>query len=217
MDFEQARFNMIEQQIRPWEVLDQRTLDAFSSIHREDFMPAAYRQLALADVNIPIGHDQVTMTPKVEGRMLQSLAIEPGQRVLEVGTGCGFVTALLASHGGAVVSVELFADFTEAARPKLARCGLPNVTLHSGDACRGWPTDAPYDAIAVTGSVPVLSDDFERQLAVGGRLFVIVGAAPVMEAMLITRLGESEWSREPLFETELPPLHGLPEPSRFRF
>jgi len=217
MDFEQARFNMIEQQIRPWEVLDQRTLDAFSTLHREDFMPAAYRELALADVNVPLGHGQITMTPKVEGRMLQSLAIEPRDRVLEVGTGCGFVTALLASHGGSIVSVDVFADFVEAAALKLARCGLSNVTLRSGDACRGWPAEGPYDAIAVTGSVPLLNNDFERQLTVGGRLFVIVGQAPVMEAMLITRLGDQDWSREPLFETVLPPLVGLPAPSRFRF
>lgn len=217
MDFEQARLNMIEQQIRPWEVLDQRTLDAFAAIHREDFMPAAYRQLALADVNIPLAHGQITMTPKVEGRMVQSLAIETGDCVLEVGTGCAFVTALLASQAGKVLSVELFAEFTEAAGPKLARCGLGNVALRSGDASAGWPAEGPYDAIALTGSLPEMNPAIERQLTVGGRLFAIVGQAPVMEAMLITRVGENEWSREPLFETELPPLLGLPAPPRFRF
>ena len=217
MDFEQARLNMIEQQIRPWEVLDQRTLDAFAVIHREDFMPAAYRQLALADVNIPLGHGQVTMTPKVEGRMVQSLAIGPVNHVLEVGTGCAFVTALLASQARSVLSVELFPDFTEAAGPRLARCGVSNVVLRTGDASAGWPAEAPYDAIALTGSIPEMNPGIELQLAVGGRLFAIVGQSPVMEAMLITRVGEMEWSRELLFETELPPLLGLPPQRRFRF
>lgn len=217
MDFDQARLNMIEQQIRPWEVLDQRTLDVFAAIHREDFVPEVYRQLALADVNIPLAHGQVTMTPKVEARMLQSLAIGKQDRILEVGTGCAFVTALLACLGHNVHSVDIFPEFREAARTKLKRCGLFNVVLETGDAARGWPGAELYDVIAVTGSVPVLSADFELQLAPGGRLFVIVGQPPVMDAMLITRLGEREWTRESLFETELPPLLNVEPPSPFRF
>ena len=138
MDIEQARFNMVEQQIRPWDVLDQRTLDLFGRIHREDFVPAEFRQLALADVNVPLPFGEVTMAPKVEGRMIQSLALTPRDKVLEVGTGCGFVTALLAGAAGEIHSVDIHPEFTRTAGPKLDRCGLRNVRLYSGDASRGW-------------------------------------------------------------------------------
>lgn len=217
MDFEQARYNMIEQQIRPWEVLDQRTLDLFEAIHREDFMPPSYRQLALADINIPLPHDQVTMTPKVEARLLQALALRKQDRVLEVGTGCAFVTALLGCAGGHVDSVDIFPEYTRSAQGKMHRHGLENVALYTTDAARGWGDPQTYDAIAVTGSVPILTGDFQRQLRIGGRLFIIVGRFPVMEANLIIRVGEEEWRQESLFETEIPPLVNAPTSSRFRF
>lgn len=217
MDFNLARQNMIEQQIRPWEVLDQQTLDLFQSIHREEFVPDGYRQLALADVNIPLAHGEITMTPKVEARLLQSLAVTGEDKALEIGTGCAFLTALLACVAREVHSVDLYPDFTAAAATKLARYGLSNAVFHTGDAVNGWTAQAPYDVIAVTGSVPVLTESFQNQLNLQGRLFVIVGIPPVMEALLITRLGEHEWSRETLFETDLPPLVGAPEPPRFRF
>lgn len=215
MDFEQARYNMIEQQVRPWEVLDQDVLDLLAQVHREDFVPAAYRQLALADVRIPIGHDEITMTPKAEARLVQSLLLKPTDKVLEVGTGCGYLTALLASTAAAVVSVDIHTDFSQAAKTKLTEHGITNVQLETGDAVNGWPSAAPYDAIAVTGSVPVLTEAFQSQLAIGGRLFVIVGESPVMAARLITRMGDQEWASESLFETDLPPLIGAPQPSHF--
>ena len=219
MDYNLARQNMIEQQIRPWDVLDQRTLDLFERIHREDFVPAEFRQLALADVNVPLPFGEVTMAPKVEGRMIQSLALTAHDKVLEAGTGCGFVTALLAGAAGEIHSVDIHAEFTRAAGPKLDRCGLNNVRLYAGDASRGWREQAPYDAIAVTGSVPTDADvrPFEQELRPGGRLFIVVGRPPVMEALLITRVGEDEWSRESLFETDLPPLRNVAEPPQFRF
>jgi len=217
MDFEQARHNMIEQQIRTWEVLDLSVLELFQTLHREDFVPASYRRLALADINIPLSHGQVTMTPKMEARLLQSLAIQRSDRVLEVGTGCGFLTALLGCCAGSVHSVDIFPEFTASAAPKLSRHGIGNVHLYTGDAALGWPQAGPYDVMVITGSVPVLPDAYAEQLAPGGRLFVIVGQAPAMEALLITRTSGDGLARESLFETDLPPLLGLPVPSAFRF
>ncbi len=215
MDFEQARYNMIEQQLRPWEVLDQDVLDLLAQVHREDFVPDAYRRLALADVSLPIGHDEVTMTPKTEARLVQSLLLEPTDKALEIGTGCGYLTALLARTAASVVSVDIYEDFTRAAGSKLTEHGIHNVQLETGDAVNGWPSQAPYDVIAVTGSVPVLTEAFQSQLTIGGRLFVIVGESPVMEARLITRIGDQEWASESLFETDLPPLIGAPQKSHF--
>ncbi len=217
MDFEQARYNMVEQQIRTWEVLDHSVLELFETVHREDFVPSEYRRLALADINIPLAHDQVTMTPKVEARLLQGLAIRRTDRVLEIGTGCGFLTALLGCSAGQVHSVDIFPGFTGAAAPRLARYGIENVQLYTGDAALGWPQAGPCDVIVVTGSVPVLPDAYAAQLNAGGRLFVIVGQSPVMEALLITRGADGALAREALFETDLPPLLGLPTPSAFRF
>ena len=217
MNFEQARLNMIEQQIRPWDVLDQKVLDLIARIHREDFVPGAYRQLALADTQLPLPHGQCTMTPKMEARLLQALDIRKDDRVLEIGTGCAYLTALLAASAQHVTSVDIYPDFTQQAAEKLARYDLHNVTLEAGDAVRGWSKHSPYDVIAVTGSVPVLEPCFQEQLNDGGRLFVIVGVSPAMEAMLITRLGAREWSREVLFETDLPPLAGARKPGTFTF
>ena len=215
MDFEKARYNMIEQQVRPWEVLDQDVLDLLATVHREDFVPEPYKRVALADVSIPIGHDEITMTPKAEARLLQSLLLSPSDHVLEIGTGCGYLTALLAHSARSVVSVDIHEDFSRGAAGKLADHHIDNVRLETGDAVNGWATRAPYDAIAVTGSVPVLTESFQSQLNVGGRLFVIVGESPVMEARLITRIGDQEWSSESLFETDLPPLVGAPKQEHF--
>ncbi len=217
MDFEQARHNMVEQQIRTWEVLDLAVLELFETIRREDFVPPAFRSLALADINIPLAHAQVTMTPKVEARLLQSLAIQRTDRVLEIGTGSGFLTALLGCCAAEVHSVDIFPEFTTAAPAKLGRYGIGNVHLYTGDGALGWPQAGPYDAMVITGSVPVLPDAYAGQLTQGGRLFVIVGQSPVMEAQLITRAPGGGFSREVLFETDLPPLLGLPAPSAFRF
>ena len=208
LNLEQARLNMIEQQIRTWEVLDQDVLDLITSIHREDFVPDKFRQLALADVQLPLAHNQVTMTPKMEARLLQAINVRKNDKVLEIGTGCAYMTALLAKSANKIVTVDIFQDFIRDAERKLARHNINNVTLENGDAVDGWGKGSFYDAIIVTGSVPELKPCFQEQLAVNGRLFIIVGKSPVMEAQLITRIGDNEWSREYLFETDLPPLIG---------
>jgi protein-L-isoaspartate(D-aspartate) O-methyltransferase len=215
IDIEQARFNMIEQQVRPWDVLDQRVLDVMSTTPREDFVPEKYRSLAFADTNIPLGHDQVMMAPKTEGRTLQVLDVQATDSVLEIGTGSGYLTACLSRLGNHVTSVEIFPEFREAAVAKLAAHGYRNVTLKDADAANGIGSDTRYDVIAVTGSLPLVHRQFHDNLAIGGRLFVISGIPPVMEALLITRIDERNWSRESLFETSLPPLLHAMQPQRF--
>ena len=216
IDLERARFNMIEQQVRPWDVLDQRVLDTLASVPREDFVPERYRRLAFCDVRIPLGHGQVMMNPNVEGRLLQALALQPGDTVLEVGTGSGFLCACLARLSGRVDSVDLFAEFTEGAGQSLRRHGIANVGLYTGDAVHDWGTRA-YDAIALTGALPFLPDSWRLRLSIGGRLFAVLGKPPIMEAILVTRLAEQEWSRESLFETELPYLIGASPNTDFEF
>ena len=215
MNLENARFNMIEQQIRPWEVLDQRVLDLLNELPREDFVPQRYRKLAYTDTAISLGNDQVMMPPRVEARILQALNIQAEETVLEVGTGCGYVTALLASLGEHVYSVDINTEMTRTAGEKLADHGIINVTLETGDAARGWDAHSPYDVIVITGSLPLLPASFKQALKTGGRLVAIVGDSPVMEVVLITRVGESEWAQETLFETDLPALINAPEPERF--
>ena len=215
MNLENARFNMIEQQIRPWEVLDQRVLDLLNELPRENFVPQRYRKLAYADTTIPLGDEQVMMPPRVEARILQGLNIQADETVLEVGTGSGYVTALLASLAEHVYSVDINAEMTRTAGEKLADHGIINVTLETGDAARGWDAHAPYDVIVITGSLPLLPNNFKQALNIGGRLLAIVGDAPAMDVVLITRVGESEWTQETLFETDLPALINAPEPERF--
>ncbi len=215
INLEQARYNMIEQQIRPWDVLDQDVLDLLMRLPREDFVPDEFRNIALADMNTPVNHDQVMMAPKLEARMLQALNIKADETILEVGTGSGYVTALLASQARYVYSVEIDPALKTQAEQRLARHNIGNVTLEEGDAARGWKAHAPYDVIVLTGSVPLLPDAFKQDLKVGGRLFAIVGDAPAMTARLITRVGQAEWAQEDLFETELPPLSNALEPERF--
>ena len=216
-EIEQARFNMIEQQVRPWDVLDQRVLDTMNSIPREDFVPERYRSLAFADTSIPLGHEQVMMAPKLEGRLLQALAIQPTDKVLEIGTGSGYLTACLASLGNHVTSIDIMPDFTEAAGATLATRDVSNVSLVTADAAGGTDSDERFDAIAVTGSVPVLQQQFHKNLEIGGRLFIIAGSLPVMEAWLITRIDENNWKRESLLETSIPPLLHAAEPQNFVF
>ena len=215
-NFEQARFNMIEQQIRPWDVLDQRVLDTIASVPREDFVPERYRNLAFSDIAIPLGHGECMLTPNVEGRILQALALQPTDNVLEVGTGSGYLTACLARRAASVASVDIVPEFVEVARQRLRNRGLHNVVLHVGDASRGWG-EHRYNAIAVTGSVTAIDEIWRQSLSLGGRLFVVVGQPPVMEALLITRVGEREWVRESLFDTELPPLRNAAPSRIFEF
>jgi len=216
MNLEQARYNMIEQQIRPWEVLDQRVLDLLSTVPREDFVPEAYHNLAFTDMNIPLGEGQVMMSPKVEARILQALNVQDDETVLEVGTGSGYVTALLANLAKQVFSVDINPEMTRQAGEKLAAHDITNVTLETGDAARGWDAHAPYDVIVVTGSLPLLPDAFKQALKVDGRLLAIIGDSPIMGVLLITRVGETEWAQETLFETDLPALINAPQPERFR-
>ena len=216
MDIEQARFNMVEQQIRTWEVLDQDVLDLLFTVRREDFVPAAYRTLAFADLEIPLGDGERMWTPKMEARVLQELALEPGESVLEIGTGSGYLTALLASRGGRVTSVEINPRLATEAKAKLAAAGIDGVALAVGDGARGWGGDT-YDAIVLTGSTPILPDAFVAQLRPEGRLFAVVGEPPVMTARLLRRAAAGSVIAADLFETVIDPLRNAATPARFRF
>jgi len=217
MDIEQARYNMVEQQIRPWDVLDQDVLNLLFKVRREDFVPQAHQALAFVDMEIPLGHGQAMWTPKLEARVIQELAIRPTDRVLEIGTGSGYLTALLASQAAGVVSVDIFPEFTADATRKLRAHGFDNVTLHTADAARDRPDDAGFDVIVLTGSTPLLSDAWLRRLKVGGRLFAITGVAPVMLAQLITRTAPSATRSVTLFETCVASLVNAPQPAAFVF
>jgi len=218
---DRARFNMIEQQIRPWNVADERVLSVMAEIQREKFVPDAYRGLAYADVEIPIGEDQAMLEPKIVAHMLQALAIQPDDKILEIGTGTGYVTACLSRLGGRVVSIEIHAGLAEQARTVLEEQQLRRleVEVRVGNGLEGPVEGQPFDVIAVTGSLPD-SEPLEvllGQLAPDGRLFAVIGEGPVMEAMLITRVGDGAFSRQSLFETSLPALEKAPEPEHFVF
>lgn len=217
MNIEQARFNMLEQQIRPWDVLDQQVLDRIAQIPREEFVPAHLRSLAFSDTMLPLGNGEVMMEPKLEGRILQALAIQPTDRVLEIGTGSGYLTALLASLARQVVSVEIDDALLATARTRLERMQITNVDLMQGNAARGWNARQPYDAIAVTGSLPTLPQTLKENMQIGGRLFAVIGEAPVMQGVLVTRQSYNEWQILPLFETVLPPLREIGTDKVFQF
>jgi protein-L-isoaspartate(D-aspartate) O-methyltransferase len=216
MNVEFARSQMLEQQVRAWDVLDVRVLDAMARVPREEFVPPRYRGVAFADTAIPLGFGQVMMTPKVEGRLLQSLEIAPSDRVLEVGTGSGFLAACIAQLAGEVTSLEIMPALSQRAAEALGRLPVPNVRLEVGDVFERLGGQS-YDAVAVTGSLPDYDRRFESLLAPGGRLFVIVGRAPVMEALLVRKVSESECLRTSLFETVIPPLINAPAPSAFEW
>jgi protein-L-isoaspartate(D-aspartate) O-methyltransferase len=217
LDIERARFNMVEQQIRTWEVLDQRVLDLLLKVRREEFVPQQHRALAFVDMEIPLGHGEKMLAPKMEARMVQELTLRPDDRVLEIGTGSGYTTALLASLASHVCSVDIIADFTRAAGAKLAASGIANVTLETGDAARGWGREAQYDVIVLTGSVPVLPESFQHSLRPGGRLIAVVGEAPVMEARLITCTAPGAYRTAGLFETCIAALRNALQPEKFVF
>lgn len=216
MDTEIARVNMIEQQVRAWDVLDKRVLEVLAATPRENFVPPAFQPLAFADIEIPLGHGESMMTPTVEGRALQALEIEPGDRVLEVGTGSGYLTACLAKLANSVLSIELYPDLLASAAAKLEDAGIDNVELVEMDAMRELP-EGRFDAIAVTGSIQRFDPRFVEALRPGGRLFVVVGDAPVMDARRVRFQADNDWFSESLFETVLKPLvHGA-EPPQFEF
>jgi len=217
MNIEQARFNMIEQQIRPWEVLDQQVLDLLFVVKREEFVPPAYKALAFADMEIPLGHGQTMLAPKVEARLVQELTVKKTDKVLEIGTGSGYMAALLAARAEHVVSIECNAALAETARQSLAAAGVNNVTVEVGDGARGWSQRGPYDVIVVSGSMPRVPAELLKQLRVGGRLAVIVGEAPVMEAQLITCTAEGSYNTVNLFETVVPAISGVAAESGFSF
>ena len=216
MDIEQARFNMVEQQIRTWEVLDQDVLDLLFAVRREDFVPAAYKLLAFADLEIPLGDGEKMWAPKMEARVIQELKLTPGESVLEIGTGSGYLTALLARLGARVTSVEINSRFSADARAKLARAQIDSVELAIGDGARGWGNET-YDAIVLTGSTPVLPDTFARQLNPGGRLFAVVGETPVMMAQVGRWIAPGALTKRILFETMLEPLTNAVTPAHFEF
>jgi len=215
MDFEHARFNMIEQQVRPWEVLDLRVLDMLRAVRREDFCPPQYRNMAFADLPLPLERGQTMMRPAVEGRMLQALATRPEDTVLEIGTGSGFITACLAELGREVTSLDIDPEFIRAARPRLECPECANVRLEVADAVLAYEPGRSFDVICVTGAVHVLPERFKSWLAPGGRLFAVRGLAPAMEAVLITRVGESTFEEQSLFETDLPYLTHAAPPRQF--
>ena len=217
MNFEQARFNMVEQQIRPWEVLDQDVLNLLMTVKREEFVPAAYRDLAFTEVEIPIGCGQVMLKPVIEGKVLQALRLGKADSVLEIGTGSGYFAALLAARTEWVRTIELEPELVKLASANLARNGVENVVVVQGDGIAGWAERAPYDVIVVSGGLPFVPQALLEQLKVGGRLFAFVGEAPVMKARLITCEAEGRFRTEDIFETVVPMLKNAPQRDGFSF
>jgi len=205
MDTLAARQQMVDQQIRTWEVLDPRVLEALSAIPREAFVPDGYRELAFADAPLPIGFGQSMLAPKIQGRILQALGVNASDSALEVGTGTGYLSACLSLLGASTHSIDIYAQFTAAAAANLRAVPQARVRLETRDAFSRAPL-GEYDVIAVTGSLPVYDPRFERALRLGGRLFAVVGSAPVMDAILVRRVDHTEWIRESLFETVIDPL-----------
>ncbi|MFY8105182.1 MAG: protein-L-isoaspartate O-methyltransferase family protein [Ramlibacter sp.] len=222
---EKARFNMIEQQIRPWDVLDPQVLELLSVLHREDFVPEAHKALAFVDMEIPLAGSaqealasgRCMLAPKVEARLLQEVSPQPHEKVLEVGAGSGYMAALLAARAASVVTMEIDPALARMARENLARAGVANVQVREGDGAQGLAGEGPFDVIVLSGSVAQVPQALLAQLKVGGRLAAIVGSDPVMRATLITRTGEGTWTTAQRWDTLAPRLRNFPEPSRFAF
>ncbi len=217
MNLEQTRFNMVEQQIRPWDVLDPAVLKLLLEIRREEFVPIDYRSLAFVDMEIPLGYGEVMLPPKMEARILQELQIRKSDKILEIGSGSGYMTALLATKGDHVYSVEIVPELKMVAEKNLQSYNIENVTLEIGDASHGWSKQGPYDVIVLTGSTPILPDMFQKSLVAGGRLFAVVGEVPVMKAILVTCVEEGAFSTVGLFETSIPPLRNAQKTKQFVF
>ena len=217
MNVEQARFNMIEQQIRPWDVLDPAVLALLAVVRREDFVPAAYRALAFVDTEVPLPEGQCMLAPKVEARLLQELNLQRHERVLEVGAGSGFMAALLAHRARSVLSLEIVPSLATMAGSNLQRAGITNAKVRVADGARGLPDEAPFDAIVLSGSAHAVPQALLQQLTPGGRLVGIVGDEPVMRAVRVQRLADSRFETQDLFDTVAPRLRGFDEPSRFHF
>lgn len=219
MDMKQARFNMIEQQIRPWEVLDPNVLSLLSTVRREDFVPMAHKALAFVDMEIPLGAapSQVMLAPRVQARLLQDLAVQPTDKVLDIGTGSGFMAALLGHQAHSVLSLELDASLAAQARANLQKAGVTNVTVRQADGSLGAPADGPFDVIVLSGSVAEVPAALLQQLSIGGRLVAIVGDEPMMRTTLVTRSGDNSWTTSEPWDCNAPRLSGFAEPSRFKF
>ena len=217
MNLEQARLNMIEQQIRPWDVLDTEVLHLLSVVKREDFVPLAHKALAFADMEIPLGHGQTMLAPRVEARMLQDVAVQAGDKVLEIGTGSGYMAALLAQRAERVITLEIKPELVQLARTHLQQAGIHNVEVRQADGVQGAPGDAPFDVIVLSGSVAEVPPGLLAQLKVGGRLMAIVGDEPVMCATLITRTGQTSYITRQPWDTVAARLQNFPTPSNFRF
>ena len=221
MNIEQARFNMIEQQIRPWEVLDAQILNLLSVVKREDFVPLAHKALAFVDMEIPLQAQgtsgQVMLAPRVQARLLQDLHLQQQDSVLEIGTGSGYMAALLAHRAGTVLSLEIDPQLAEQARKNLQAAGIVNVQVRQADGSQGAANDGPFDAILLSGSVAQVPQYLLDQLKVGGRLADVVGQEPVMRACVITRTGAQEWATSQAWDTVAPRLQGFAEPSAFSF
>ena len=216
MNIEQARFNMIEQQIRPWDVLDIDVLELLNVVKREDFVPAAYKNLAFIDTEIPLGGGESMFTPKLEARILQEVAVKKHENVLEIGTGSGYMAALLAHKARHVLSVEIQPQVKAQAEKTLAANGVTNVTVTLGDGAQGWSTGAPYDVIVISGALSVLPEAILQQVKVGGRILAIIGEAPIMSAHLITRTSDVAYATRKVCETSVAQLQAVP-PSHFQF
>ena len=217
MNIEQARFNMIEQQIRPWDVLDAGVLSLLAIVRREDFMPAAYKALAFVDAEVPLGQGQVMLAPRLEARLLQEAQVQRHERVLEIGAGSGFMAALLAHRAQSVISLDIVPELAAMASAHLRRAGVRNASVRELDGARGLPGEGPFDVIMLSGSVPEVPTVLLDQLKIGGRLLAIVGQQPMMRAMRITRQSDTALLSEELFDTVAPRLTGFAEPTRFAF
>jgi len=217
MDFNIAHFNMVHQQVRPWGVIDTRVLDALSITPRTHFVPSQFQNLAFSDIAIPIGHAQVMLPPSLVGRILQALQLNGTETVLEIGTGTGYMTLLLAQLAKKITSLEIIPELSETAARLLETFGPHTLDLDVGDAVSGWPSSAPYDVIVYTGALPYLPNTLRDQVSLHGRIFAILGNEPNMSAVLLTRTGEDQWMEQPLFETVVPILINAPEMEKFRF
>lgn len=217
MNIEQARFNMIEQQIRPWDVLDLEVLGLLSIVKRENFVPAAYRDLAFADLELPLPGGHKMLFPRVEARVLQELAVKKHENVLLIGAGSGYLAALFAARAQHVTAVEIDPVVAKLAEDNLRNNGVTNAEVALGDGSRGWPAKAPYDVICVAGGLPVVPQEMLEQLKTGGRLSAFVGGRPVMKAQVITRIDDKQYRVADVFETYVDHLVNAIEPSRFKF
>ena len=217
MNIEQARFNMIEQQIRPWDVLDKGLLGLLAIVRREDFVPAAYKALAFVDTEVPLGEDESMLPPRVEARMLQDLQVQRHERVLEIGAGSGFMAALLGHRAQSVITLEVKPALAKMATENLRRSGASNVTVVQADGSHGYAAEGPFDAIMLSGSVSKVPDELLKQLKPGGRLMAIEGGEPVMAAVRYTANADGTFTRTSLFDLDAPRLVGFPEPARFHF